>query len=732
MSRIELSAGRDKPVIDRPLIAYAFLAQATHVSGDLLSGLAPIFKPIAKDRVGKRFDAAEFSHDVQALYGIEISPWAVDDLAPRLEATGLLVKVQASESSVAYVYAEMTAVFDEVSESDIRLVIQRFIDFATPTLVRNKVSVSPKALEDAFLAQMVAMDFHSILIKPDRTKEDQKTPGTLSVPKTEEKVQWEADISAQSKIDVLGASFIVDAFHSDRALYDLIVKIASGALIAEVVLNIQDPGTSITLSALKIVLDAPFVMSVLDLSSEESTEYARSLFDKMTSNGASVLVFRHSIEEIQSNLKAVVNNVTYGKGFGATARRLGSSAFKAYLLSVMQDVEAAVSRYDLKVLEAPMAAPAYRFLSEADETTFKLSLGFFENPTAQARDAASVAAIIRLRQGKAVKMSRFHLAQYVFVTENPWIAERSAKFAVNKNIQAANEVPPAITDRYLAGLMLVLFGGKTSELTQYRLLANCTAALEPRNDVIARMHRFLSQLDEQKAKHFRALMTDERAGQHLMQLTLGDSVLITSTNDAEQILEQVELVLGEKYRKERDATVADIKAAHESELGGLLSRQAAMAEDMRATMAEAMTVRDELNGSRTQAEQLADALAAAKQLRLEEKRVLVARSVEYAGGVMLRRHHHIALAVALVTALCALAGVKFLADYGNWPALIAAVATGVLAYIAFGKNPEILFGKHLRALRAAAFHIKAREYDVDNDLHEFEIEWDRGEVRLRT
>ena len=44
-----------KPRIDRPLLAYAFLAQATPKPGDLLSGLVPIFIPIAKRNMGKRF-----------------------------------------------------------------------------------------------------------------------------------------------------------------------------------------------------------------------------------------------------------------------------------------------------------------------------------------------------------------------------------------------------------------------------------------------------------------------------------------------------------------------------------------------------------------------------------------------------------------------------------------------------------------------------------------------------
>jgi hypothetical protein len=38
----DLFSNFEKPVIDRPLIAYAFLAQATNVPGDLLGDPTPI------------------------------------------------------------------------------------------------------------------------------------------------------------------------------------------------------------------------------------------------------------------------------------------------------------------------------------------------------------------------------------------------------------------------------------------------------------------------------------------------------------------------------------------------------------------------------------------------------------------------------------------------------------------------------------------------------------------
>ena len=76
---------------------------------------------------------------------------------------------------------------------------------------------------------------------------------------------------------------------------------------------------------------------------------------------------------------------------------------------------------------------------------------------------------------------------------------------------------------------------------------------------MAKVHRFLKDVDDTKAKQFRAMMTDERAGQHLMQLTLGDTLLIPSTADAEQILEELESRLSKRTVK-AEAAIAEAKS----------------------------------------------------------------------------------------------------------------------------------------------------------------------------
>jgi hypothetical protein len=730
MEQGNLFSNMKKPIIDRPLIAFAFLAQASQNQGDLLGGLAPIFKPIAKDKVGQRFDAVEFSNLARTLYGIESHPWAVDDLAPRLERAGLLVKNKVSKAGEEFVYADVTGEFDEVQESDIRQAVQKFFDFARPLLDRNQIKVDDKFLEDAFFNQLISMDFHSILLKPDSTKEEQKKDlGKLGLTPKPEKIEWEKEVSAQSKIDVLCASFIVESFSNDRPLYDLIVRIATGAMVAETVLNFQDPGTTANLNTLKVFLDAPFLMSILDLTGEQSTEYARNLCSQLISKGATINVFRHSIEEMQSNLRGAINGVEHGTGFGATARRLGQAAFRQYVSSVLNDLEGAVLQKGFKIVDVPNSTHAFQYFTAADENKFTSALGFYENTLARERDAASIAAILRLRLGKTTRMAKFHQSQYIFVTDNTRVAERSDSFTQNFNFRLKSDVPPVLTDRYLAGMIFVLFGGKAAELTHYRLLANCTAALEPRSDVISKIHRFLSQLDESKAEYFRALMTDERASQHMMQLTLGDTVHITSTRDAEQILEQVELKVGEKYKKEYEEKMAQERATHEEAYSDLKTKHENLAEEVRTSMANVIEVQNELKGWKNHSDELRNALEAEKLARSEEKRILIEDCVSAGIKASDRRHLEITIGLFFITVFGTFIGTEYVTSTWKIGASIGIFLSGFLASAGFYKNPEKLLGKHLENVRTCSFRQKAVEHHILKDIDQFEVNWLNGSAR---
>ena len=684
---------------DRSLIAFAYLAQTARTDNDLLTGLAPIFRPLARGRVGQKFVPSEFAENVGKIFGLKVHPWAVEDLAPRLERAGLLQKVQLTQGSHEYAYAEVGDEFSDVSEVDIRLVVRRFVDFAKPLLEGHGLSESDDRLADAFLRHLVDMDFVAVLLRPDQSAANERKATTVVLKKPADQVQWEVNSSTQARFNVLCASFILDVHRNDRPLYELLVRIAAGALLSEVILNFQDPGAASNLSGLTVMLDAPFVMSLLDVSGEESHRFTADICVQLEERGAQLAMFRHSVDELRDNLRGVSGAVSSGRGYGPTARRMTSAPFKAYVTAVLADPDTAIRRAKISIMDVPTAAPVMQFCTGEDEERIRASLGFYESPLAQARDAQSVAGVLRLRRARRVRMGRLPACLYVFITQNPFVAERPNRYLRSHNMYADGEVPAAVTDRYLAGLLWVMFGGKSQDLPRQLLMANCAAAVEPRSDVIGQMHRFLSQVDQTQADHFRALMTEERAGQHLMQLTLGDSVFITQEN-AVAVLDQIKRVLIEEHEQRKKVEIAGLSKRHEEELAAQLAKTqaaAALALDAEASGLAAKAAATELNAkvSLLVGEATVREAAALKGLRLRAE-ACARRAGRRAKVLQVSLGVFIAISTVVVGHLLN----EGLSVYARW-SLWAAAA--VLAFVSFWRLPDFFFGRMLNDFREGQF-----------------------------
>lgn len=713
---------------DRSLIAYAFLAQATRGEGDLLSGLAPIFKPIAKLHAGEQFDRNEFCKLVEEIYGLKVHPWAAEDIAPRLEKAGLLTRVQHFDEVHEYTYADIKEEFDAVTENDIRRVIYQFVEFATPILKQNNLPIDEQALEDGFLAQLVDMNFVSILLKPDRSKEDSRKAGTLSLAKPAEQNEWERANDARAKIDVLCAAFIVHAYQNDESLYEMLMQIATGALVSEVVLNVQDPGQTVSLEGLTVILDTPFLMSVLDLSSEEAHTFAIEVCNQLREKGTQLATFSHSVAELQDNLKAVINNMRGGNGFGPTARRLNAKAFSTYANAVLANPESRLKQDSIRIISPPTSQDFFQFFTGEDQEKVRSSFGLFSNRLAQERDAESIAATIRLRRGLRVKMGRFASASYIFVTENPWIAERSQAYLQRKNLFADGEVAPAVTERYLAGLLWVMFGGKGKDLPRHLLLANCAAALEPRSDVVKQMHRFLSEIDPKQADFFHTLMTEERAGQYTMQLTLGDSALLNRDNAA-VILEQVKNSLIEKLETEKQAQIAEIRTKHDAEVNSFKEAASGLQSELLSSHADRLGMQQQLRRSSERVTRLEEAVASERAVRLEERRRLVERCVRSAAKFETIVH-------ALISAFVATLGC-FITWFGLQDSQNLAIKSSsvfvvwILTYFGFWKIPDRVFGGGISKLRDMYYRGKLADLGLDHEVDLYEIDWESRCVLIR-
>jgi len=325
-------------------------------------------------------------------------------------------------------------------------------------------------------------------------------------------------------------------------------------------------------------------------------------------------------------------------------------------------------------------------------------LGHYENPLARERDAASVAAVMRLRRNGRASMGKVHQAQVVFVTSNIRVAHRADRFTVLHKMRVDREVPPVFTDKQLASLLFVMFGGQGKELTQYQLLANCARALEPNNEVMQSMHRFLADLDPIRAAQFRAVMTEDRASQHLVQLTLGEGC-ISSTQDATAMLEQLERQLGEENRREHDERVKELTAQqkaqteaitqkHHEEVAALKAQQDELA--LKLAKVEHKRVQDQFD--RDAAIQSREALNYQVQSLIDARRQETKGKLElcakYANQRVEWRHREFSWSVVLILLVGTALASGVISDDYKALFLIGSFLSSGLGGVVFSRNPE--------------------------------------------
>lgn len=175
--------------------------------------------------------------------------------------------------------------------------------------------------------------------------------------------------------------------------------------------------------------------------------------------------------------------------------------------------------------------------------------------------------MVRLRQGKVSAKGDFHQAQHVFITDNASVARRAALFLREDKIYSDRDVPAAVTDRHLAGLMLVLFGAQAStQLAHQKLIANCASALEPSQELLSSITTFLSGLDENRAEHFRAIMTTQRSAQYMTRFMLEQGMTLDKVDDAEQVLEYLENKWKDELKAESYQETERLRAEYEDAL----------------------------------------------------------------------------------------------------------------------------------------------------------------------
>jgi hypothetical protein len=558
-----------------PLVAFAYLAETARESGhnlDLISALAPLLGVVSAAHDGEPFQAALLARELRERFGLRVNPYAVEQWIPQLKAAGILnsttLAAPKGKRQVEQLnFSRPTETVDKVDESHVEAVVNRFLAFAKPRLNKVGQDIPDAELEAAFLREIADLDFLAAVF---RTNKPSRGPRTLSLASgTEAPADLTDDLGAAADLDVLCAAFFLHMAEEDTSTFDQIVKIASGAVISEVLFDVGNPQTNTSFDKQRIILDGPICIKALGLNSEEDEEHTVELLGSLASRGATLSVYEHTIDEIKSLLTAALRGSQEPWGYGPTVRRIRTDRNADVVArAVLADVESALRALNIKVvLSNPTTSAAWALLPQSQEEQISGRLAWYENPESRDRDAASLAATYRLRAGLRSAPKQVHEARYLFLTENSRLVDVAYSF-----FSREPDAPIAVTDRYLAGYLFVMCGGADdiTGLLKKRVLANCANAVAPRTELVQRMAQFLNSLDENRRKKYAAMMTDGRAARYLTEITFGN-VGYLQANNFEDVLEEIY----DEAFVERSRALAEQRAALEAERAALLAAASA-------------------------------------------------------------------------------------------------------------------------------------------------------------
>lgn len=571
--------------VSRPVIAFALLRQCSELMRtDLLSGVSVLIRPLVTDLTGELFDSRVLAERLANAYGLSIPAAALEGMTHRLVAASVLriEQLQSGLPRAVYTASSEATPIEPDAERDFQEVLDEFLIHARQRLAGAGKELPDDSLTKGFLRHLATLDFSAIRAKPQVAAESTKT---IIGPATREQIALSAELAEQAAMDSLVASYITLLQEHQPERLQLLAKVADGALAAELVFDLQAPTAVSRLTNTTVVVDTPLILSYLDLSSSQDTIDAKRFFAQIVETGAKIAAYQHSIEEAEGVLRAIQNARNAGDAYGPSVYRLSNSMFRAYFESMLGGVARSwTQEHQLEVIPEAATHTHKNFtLIDEEELMLAVRLSAVDRVLTRERDAKSVAETMRRLGGAHVPVSCVSSCRFMFATSNTALQRRVASFLSRKKFVLDGEFTPVVTSRYLSGLCWLMCGGKAEQSpTTAKLLANCAAALRLKPEIAERTKRFLAEVDPEKARHFEALMTNERASQYLIEVTLGDLNVVTASN-AEDIFEEVQRRAAERVAIEKDQYY----------LGQLAAVQAAN----RAAEEEAKRLLDSLQGT---------------------------------------------------------------------------------------------------------------------------------------
>ena len=363
--------------------------------------------------------------------------------------------------------------------------------------------------------------------------------------------------------------FIKDAHESEPQVFEFIVDIAVGYILASAILYDKFNKFAGKLRKINFYFDTRCILRLIGAEGKEKKDAYMEFFKTLLEEKGNLFIFQHTYDEIMGILEDAL-------------RRVGSPLYDPSLASPVlryfvennyksSDVERFIVNADSvlqenKIIKVDAPDPnKYKYYQIDEEKLYGAIVEIYkeQNPSfkelekrsAIQRDVKSIASIYKLRKGRKPKTIKE--ADSIFATTNSGLSYANKRFE-SSEIGEDHNIPACLTDIFIGTLIWLQSPAKVLSLNEKKIIADCYAALQP-NDTLIK--KFLNEVEKLKGEkkisddeHY-LLRTHRVAMELLEEKTMGDPNNFTDKT-SEEILEEIREGIKkegeEKYLKEKE------------------------------------------------------------------------------------------------------------------------------------------------------------------------------------
>lgn len=508
-------------MISRHLFHFAMVHEQFGKTGDITEGLLPIFTPLLRNKEGELFSVTDFCLDIDKEYGLQIHPYVIEDMIPNLIKLGVLQEKDNLSSNVLIYIGQISCEEDNNINDSLERICNGFKAMSLKVL--DKVELTSNHVDfNAEFSKRLA-----------RTNYDLNTG--VEVENFREKT---IHSNIDSILDYCFARFITELIETDADEFEVVKQAYSGAILAEVVLSLRDPGMSKgDIEGKRFYIDAPVLLNLLGFNSSYAVNCSQSLIKQIIENGGILTTSDTYIKEAKNSINWALRNY---ENKGGRKSNLCKYIFKKPEAIVeVRYAQTSIDKLLIKMgfnLEGTFTNLGGRIVSQrAKSFSAKIEqlLNWYKNEEGAAHDAEMVTYVVQDHSYSSIKS--ISESKSFFITNNERQVSEVNKYLYSDGLFEKPEITPILSERNLATIMWVVTGGKGKDVSSLTLISNCTRAMDMNKETFLNFAVFLNNLPDDKKEIYEDIIANDRAIHCLMDEVGGDFSKITE-NNSEKIL----------------------------------------------------------------------------------------------------------------------------------------------------------------------------------------------------